>query len=71
MINLSDAMPIIQLNPIITCILSSIFLGEHLSLISILSIFTSFLGMLLIIRPPFLTNFFMTTIDDVESEFIE
>jgi len=56
MMNLSDAMAIFLTTPIVTTVLAAIFLKEGLQKQIILSILVSFVGILLIVKPPFILN---------------
>ncbi|EWS72540.1 integral membrane protein DUF6 containing protein (macronuclear) [Tetrahymena thermophila SB210] len=59
-LNISDAVVFGNTNPIWTSFLAAIFLGEKLTIKSLIFSFISFLGMLLIIKPDF---FFEATLD--------
>jgi drug/metabolite transporter (DMT)-like permease len=54
MMNLSDAMAIFLTTPIVTTVLAAVFLKEGLKKEIIFSILVSFLGILLIVKPPFI-----------------
>lgn len=56
MMNLSDAMAIFLTTPIVTTILASIFLSEGFQKAVLASIIVSFIGILLIVKPPFIFN---------------
>lgn len=53
---LAEAMALLFLNPAIVAILAYVFLGEQLNLFGIIGCLSSLIGMVLVVRPPFLGN---------------
>lgn len=65
---LGDAVSLLFLNPAITALLAAALLSEPLGWRGILGCFASFLGMLLVVRPPFLFAWLSTDHSQIEMD---
>lgn len=64
---LGDAVSLLFLNPAITALLAAVLLSEPLGWRGVLGCFSSFLGMLFVVRPPFLFSWLPR--DELQVEF--